>query len=262
MAELKLQTIKRLFAMSGNLCSFPNCKIPIVEESGTVTGEICHIKAQSPKGPRYDSRQTEEERQSYDNLVLLCARHHKIVDAEPEIYDVQALAEMKAIHESAASRPETEQDFFFARILLNHLNKHLKAGDNTVNIMFDSPGAIQGHTINLQTQKNRISVNAPPGTIGSDANLSRYMQHLIKRYNEFARIDPTRRGRFSHAVISKNIEDVYGNQWKLLPLENAADLIEYLQGRISRTWQAKVNKGKGWKSFSTYHEFLQKHRRR
>ncbi len=248
--------------MSGNVCAFPICRIPIVEESGRVTGEICHIKAQSPKGPRHDPRQTDEQRQDYSNLLLLCVRHHKIVDAEPDIYDVHALVDMKTIHENVTGRPEIEQDVFFARLLLNHLNKQFRAGDSTHNFMIDSPGAVQGHTINFHTQNKHISINAPVGTIGSDANLSRYIQHLIKRYNEFASSDPTRKGKFRYSAISKNIEDAYGSHWKLLPVESAADLMQYLQGRISRTRQANINKGKGWKAFSTYEEYLQKHRKR
>jgi hypothetical protein len=43
------QTIKKLFALSGNICAFPGCQSPIVESAGTVTGEICHICAKSPK---------------------------------------------------------------------------------------------------------------------------------------------------------------------------------------------------------------------
>jgi len=37
-------TIKRLFAHSGNRCTFSGCVEMIVQES-TVVGEICHIKA-------------------------------------------------------------------------------------------------------------------------------------------------------------------------------------------------------------------------
>ena len=47
MNEPSLQTLKRLFAMSGNRCAFPECTLPIVEGSGIVTGIVCHIR--SPK---------------------------------------------------------------------------------------------------------------------------------------------------------------------------------------------------------------------
>ncbi len=55
MAEPAEQTVKRLFALSGNICAYPGCEVPIVERNGVVTGEICHIKARKPGGPRLRS---------------------------------------------------------------------------------------------------------------------------------------------------------------------------------------------------------------
>ena len=46
-------TVKRLFAVSGNRCAFPGCTLPLVDQaSSEVLGEICHIQARSPNGPR------------------------------------------------------------------------------------------------------------------------------------------------------------------------------------------------------------------
>ncbi len=52
----------------------------MVEDSETVTGEICHIRAASSGGPRYDPAQSEEDCYAASNLLVLCGRHHKIVD--------------------------------------------------------------------------------------------------------------------------------------------------------------------------------------
>ncbi len=84
MAEPAEQTVKRLFALSGNICAYPGCEVPIVERNGVVTGEICHIKARKPGGPRFDAIQSEKDRHEFGNLILLCGRHHKIVDAHPQ----------------------------------------------------------------------------------------------------------------------------------------------------------------------------------
>lgn len=104
MPELKgprNKTLKRLFAVSGNRCAFPNCENTIVDPtSGTVVGVICHIKAQSPDGPRYDPSQTDEERHGFDNLLLMCPIHHRIIDSDPESYTVPRLKEIKAKHEA------------------------------------------------------------------------------------------------------------------------------------------------------------------
>lgn len=260
MAEPTEKTIKRLFALSGNICAYPGCQLRIVEDAGTVIGEICHIRAKQAGGARFDASQSEEDRHGFANLILLCRNHHKVIDSEPEIYTVDALTGMKSIHEKAAGRPETLQDRFFAKILLNDLRR-ISVTNNSGNVAIQSPGAMQAQTINVKTTTKKISVSAPPGTIGADQNASRYIQHLIKRYNEFGGSDSTRKTNFSYGAISRNIESNFGAEWRLLPLEKADAVFEYLQGRITKTRQARVNKGKGYRAFSTYEEFLAKHER-
>jgi hypothetical protein len=74
--------IKRLFAKSGNKCAFKSCVSPLVDGK-KVIGKICHIKAKSEGGARYDPLQTAAERHDYENLILLCGRHHDVIDDEP-----------------------------------------------------------------------------------------------------------------------------------------------------------------------------------
>jgi hypothetical protein len=95
-----LKTVKRLFAVLRNLCGFPSCGIPLVEVSRTTTGEIAHIRAASPNGPRYDSAQSDEDRNGFANLILLYSRHHTVIDAEFRKYSVSVLEKMKRDHEA------------------------------------------------------------------------------------------------------------------------------------------------------------------
>lgn len=102
MGNPTLATIKRLFAVSGNRCAFPRCSLQLVDApTGKVTGRISHIKARQPGGPRYEQLQTEEQRHSFDNLLLLCPIHHDVIDDDPDSYTVDRLTRMKAQHESA-----------------------------------------------------------------------------------------------------------------------------------------------------------------
>ena len=101
--EPSLATVKRLFAASGNRCAFPECSAPIAEPSGTITGIICHIKARSPGGPRYDPEQSEEDRHSFRNLLLMCARHSKLIDSEPDRFTAGVLSDMKEQQERFGS---------------------------------------------------------------------------------------------------------------------------------------------------------------
>jgi|TARA_B100000614_G_scaffold258771_1_gene281928 hypothetical protein len=254
------KTIRRLFALSGNVCAFPDCPSPIVEDAGTITGEVCHIRAQSRGGPRFDETQSEAERHAFDNLILLCRRHHKVVDAEPDVYSVEALQEIKAIQAARLGRPEQPNDAFYAKILLNAMRR-VEVNNNSGNVVVDSPGAIVGSTVSLKASRRAVTIHPAAGTIGADQNTSRYIQHLINRYNEFASKEPTRATKFSYGAISKNIEHKFGSQWKLLSMEDFADLCAYLQGRIMKTRLAKLNASKGRRSFSSFEEYTQEKRR-
>ena len=102
------KTLRLLYAHSGNCCAFEGCHLPIFEDDGTLTGECCHIEAFSSNGPRYNERQTDEERNGYDNLVLMCPRHHKIIDSHPEQYSVEKLKSIKDTHEKQYKAQQLE----------------------------------------------------------------------------------------------------------------------------------------------------------
>lgn len=253
------KTIKRLFALSGNLCAFPRCTVPIVESVGTITGEICHIRAQSDGGPRFDETQTIEERHGFENLILLCRHHHKMVDAEPDIYSVEALKDLKRIREEEMGRPEEATDSFYAKILLGDLQR-IEISNNAGNIVIGSPGAMVAGVIKITTPK-KPAFNSPVGTIGADQAASRYIQHLIKRYNEFASADKSRATKFSYGAISRNIEVKFRAPWRTLGMEDFEALYAYLQDRISKTRIAKLNHAKGVRSFSSFEEYSETLRR-
>src|SRR6478609_9392593 len=100
MSAPKIKTIKRLFALSGNQCAFPGCCSPIIMvSSGKVIGEVCHIKAQKPNAPRYDSAQNDSERHAFENLILLCPLHHTLIDSDADSYTIERLAQIKNEHE-------------------------------------------------------------------------------------------------------------------------------------------------------------------
>ena len=72
----RLETIRGLFARSGNQCALPGCIHPLVNEKQKFIGQVCHIEAAMPDGERYNPKQTDEERRSYENLLILCYQHH------------------------------------------------------------------------------------------------------------------------------------------------------------------------------------------
>jgi hypothetical protein len=74
-------------------------------------GEQAHIVAENPRGPRGVSTLSVKQRNSYENLILLCPSHHQIIDKDEASYPVARLQEIKAEHEawvnSSLSKAET-----------------------------------------------------------------------------------------------------------------------------------------------------------
>ncbi|WP_346533855.1 tetratricopeptide repeat protein [Micromonospora sp. DPT] len=64
-----------------------------------VISEIAHIVAEKPDGPRGEFPLSRAERDSYDNLMLLCNVHHQLIDSQPTTYTVEWLREVKFGHE-------------------------------------------------------------------------------------------------------------------------------------------------------------------
>jgi hypothetical protein len=109
-------TLKKLFALTGNECAFPGCALPVFDtDEKVIIGEICHIKAQSPEGPRYDKNQSDPERDAFENLVVMCSPHHKIIDDEStrDRFTVEALTKIKADHERLKHNTVVKPDVLY-----------------------------------------------------------------------------------------------------------------------------------------------------
>lgn len=92
-----------LWGRFGNKCAFPKCEKILIEDktdtdNESLIGEEAHIVAKHSNGPRGKSYLTSGERDSYDNLILLCKNHHKIIDDQPNKYTVDFLHKIKKEH--------------------------------------------------------------------------------------------------------------------------------------------------------------------
>lgn len=82
-------TQKQLFAASGGYCQNPGCARHLfIDAAGQSihVGEMAHIFAASNAGPRADPAMREVERGAFDNLILLCANCHTMVDKAPDAF--------------------------------------------------------------------------------------------------------------------------------------------------------------------------------
>jgi len=98
------KTRKKLWAKSGNICSFPDCDLELcVEDSSNndlTLGEECHVVAKKSDGARGNSDMSSPERDKYKNLILLCSNHHTLIDNDEEEYTVERLHAIKTTHEN------------------------------------------------------------------------------------------------------------------------------------------------------------------
>ena len=87
--------IKKLYGLSAGQCNI--CKKSLFDADVHI-GEMAHVIAKSLNGPRGE-KISKNVRDSYQNLILLCANHHIEVDQNTSKYTVEFLHEIKEKHE-------------------------------------------------------------------------------------------------------------------------------------------------------------------
>jgi DNA-binding HxlR family transcriptional regulator len=75
----------------------------------SVIADECHIVSSRPNGPRHDVSFPSEKLDSYDNLMLLCRTHHKMIDDQAATFTTDILRQMKATHEVWVSQRLAEE---------------------------------------------------------------------------------------------------------------------------------------------------------
>lgn len=93
-----------LWGLSAGRCNFPGCRTECIQvgnskDDNAIIGDIAHIEAFSNDGPRANPNLTPKQRNQYDNLILLCATHHRLVDQQPNTYTAEELRKWKSEHE-------------------------------------------------------------------------------------------------------------------------------------------------------------------
>ncbi len=106
MAAISDKTRKLLWGRSGARCA--TCKSNLVMSATAadveaVVGDECHIYARHAGGPRANPNLSEEQVNAYDNLILLCKIHHKLIDDQPNTYTAEYLRALKSRHEAWVS---------------------------------------------------------------------------------------------------------------------------------------------------------------
>ena len=140
----RTEILRALFARSGNRCAFPGCAAPLVNERNQFIAQVCHIESAEVGGERFNATQTDEQRRSYENLVLLCYPHH-VETNDVALYSTDRLRSIKAEHErlfgqkvfkideSLLYKVSFEMEEYWRRIAVLH-KEHHAASDLAIEI--------------------------------------------------------------------------------------------------------------------------------
>ena len=150
---MKQTVIKQLFGESGNQCAFHGCTTPVIDPaSHFVICEICHIHARNRGGPRFDPTLSADEVNGYDNLIILCPTHHRIIDEDVDSYPPDILRSMKESHARAVSHEDKVSDSVLAALTAK-FNSEIEASVHITSI--NQSGGQIAHTINNLGQPER-----------------------------------------------------------------------------------------------------------
>jgi len=108
----------KLWVLSGGRCEFPSCNELVWRDRLTLKEDnfahMAHIIAASPNGPRGDEKLSPKLQTDYNNLLLLCFKHSRLIDGKnSDGYTTEQLIEYKIKHEERIQRqtalgPENE----------------------------------------------------------------------------------------------------------------------------------------------------------
>jgi HNH endonuclease len=104
---------KILWGRAAGVCSNPNCRhdltVLLANGDGFNIGEMAHVIAHSPSGPRgVDKGGTDD----YSNLILLCPTCHRMIDKSPVgTYTIEMLYSWKLEHETQIRQKGKELKF-------------------------------------------------------------------------------------------------------------------------------------------------------
>lgn len=91
---------KIVCAESAGMCAI--CKKKLIEtiagDTKELLGEIAHIEGENTGSKRYNLNQSDKDRNSPGNLILLCPNDHTLIDRDDVTYTVEAIKGVKESH--------------------------------------------------------------------------------------------------------------------------------------------------------------------
>ena len=124
------KTRKLLWGRAQMRCSFCKNKLDIDAtplDNESIIGDECHIISPRINGPRHKSDYPIEKVDSYENLILLCKVHHKMIDDQFETYTTEVLYQIKNNHEKWISEKieKSQEKFELPKIKIKRIKENI-----------------------------------------------------------------------------------------------------------------------------------------
>lgn len=99
MAYIKDKDQKILWGRSAAMCNICRAKLIFECDQGdhANVGAMCHIVGEKKGSARYHSTLSDDDKNSYSNLILLCSHHHDIIDKDESKYSIESLHKIKGM---------------------------------------------------------------------------------------------------------------------------------------------------------------------
>jgi len=218
-------TIKKLYALSGNQCAFPDCKVTLVNpDDDTNMSNMAHIEAANPGGQRYNPNSTDDYRRGYDNLILLCPNHHVETD-NVSLYPVEVLRDMKRKHVDKMRTLLSEQN-----VLINYPSALNKVITFLGRAITDTSEANEPE--NAPNLEQKISYNNVIRYKPVIQSFSAYQGKINRIYGEIER-----QGSSLKEILLRNINTLYLKEKGKYPTfdevkANADNIIESIEKKL------------------------------
>ncbi len=184
-------TIKRLYALSDNRCSFPGCTVVFTSPTNNTNfSNICHIE-DAEEGGRFNPNMTDKQRASFDNLILLCPNHH-IETNDNEKYTVGSLREMKQKHESLS--------------ISKGLTRNPSMLKNTINAIsnLSLEDILESKDLNVYSPKLKLKYNSVKINYSLIEDYKVYQGKINTLYDELER-----QGSIKKEKLLSNVNQIY-----------------------------------------------------
>ncbi len=143
--RIPIATQRILWASSGGYCQNPSCNTDLFAffESGDITSieELAHIIGFSTNAARGKSKLSKGQRNSFDNIILLCPTCHTLIDKAKKHYSVSILGRWKRDH-TRRIRTLFRVSRYSSRVKLRRALEALLTSNKSV---FDTYGPFSDH---------------------------------------------------------------------------------------------------------------------